>query len=194
MSDESTLEIGVCPFCGDVFEDTARCPDHDIPLEAPKAHLKRSRSDHPGALAARLVGEGKIWLLPAIALLGFGFFVAPLCVWNQQPRTAATLGTLFASHLWYFPLLMLTLAAMMLFFYETQAWRRVRFVPAALGAFGLGLLTYTAIRIRAGGGTLLNAAPFGERLSNESGFWLLGVGCLLAITCGLVPWRQRDKS
>lgn len=129
-----------CPFCGESFEDAARCPDHDLPLvpwhELPPQGRAPREHDEPVARFSPRHGRGLLLGTSALTLLAF--VLLPLGHVEGDARYGGSLGSLAAHgahRLWLVPAAALALAA-------TVLRRRTR---ASLRAARLALLVLALV-------------------------------------------------
>jgi len=108
-----------CPFCGESFEDVARCPDHDLPLVAwqelassgPAAH------DADGPVARFSPRHGRALLFASSAATLLAFLSLPLGHVQGDARYGGSLVSLAlhgAHRLWLVPTGALALGATVL--------------------------------------------------------------------------------
>jgi hypothetical protein len=129
-----------CPFCGESFEDAARCPDHDLALvawhELPAQQRAPLDQDEPVARSSPRHGRGLLFGAALLTLLAFALL--PLGHVEGDARYGGSLGSLAAHgahRLWLVPAAALALLA-------TVLRRRTR---ASLRAARLALLVLTSV-------------------------------------------------
>ena len=173
-----------CPFCGESFEETARCPDHDLPL-VPWSALPSSRPvaqqhDDPVTRFSPRHGRGLLLLASALTLLAFALL--PLGRVEGDARYGGSLLSL-ASHgahrLWLVPAGAIALATATL-------RRRTR---ASLHGARLALLLLALVPPLGASWAFAGSRQAVALLSEQSGVLLSlrpGAG-LITVLCSLMP-------
>ena len=85
-----TAKLLFCPFCRECFEDTDRCPDHDlvlVPFEALPMPPREQEDDAPVPILDPKRGRAEL-IVAALGLLGG--FVAPLVTVSAVTASGAT--------------------------------------------------------------------------------------------------------
>jgi hypothetical protein len=175
-----------CPFCGESFEETAQCPDHELPLvpwsALPSSRPAEDEHDDPVARLSPRHGRGLLLLAAATTLLAF--WTLPLGHVEGDPRYGGSLLALAwhgAHRLGLVPAGALALAVATL-------RRRTR---AALRAARLALLLLSLVAPLAVSWAYAGSRDAVVLLAEQSGLSLSlrpGSGLLASWLCALPAW------
>ncbi|MCU0674204.1 MAG: hypothetical protein MUE69_15570 [Myxococcota bacterium] len=193
----STTGVRFCPFCGESFEDEARCPEHDIPLvgfdELQRMRGDGTPDDHQ-ALATHDPRFGRGWLVLSALVALVGFFLPFVEVAYPEGSARATglaTASTVALNLWLVPAVALALFGIVFRRRTPSSMRSARLAVAGLCILGGASLAFTLHRVRTGVAHVERAYGRDVEVVLLAGFWIcavaLAVGLVGAVRFGRVP-------
>lgn len=189
--------VRFCPFCGESFEDEARCPEHDIPLvgfdELQRMRGSGAPDDHQ-PLATHDPRFGRGWLVLS-ALVGIVGFFLPFVEVAYPDGSARATGLATAStvalNLWLVPAVALALFGIVIRRRTPSSMRSARLAVAGLCVLGGASLAFTLHRMQSGVAQVERAYGRDVEIALLAGFWVCAVGLAIglvgAVRFGRVP-------
>jgi len=186
-----------CPFCRECFEDTAVCPDHELPLVDFDALPRTStlpRDDERLPFYDPRFGRGLLWLASILTLVGFSLPLVTTSAGQPLTSTGFEVASRVAPYLWAVPLVG---AAWMSVLGRRRTPRGMRGARAAVPLLALlaGTSVYYAIhRIREGAAQAAAQTNQEVTVELEVGVWVIAAALLVGLAAGfrlgVLPRRE----
>jgi hypothetical protein len=174
-----------CPFCREAFDETERCPDHDVPLVTLRELGQLSAAQIPDDQALPLwsarQGRGLVALGAVGALVGFFCPFGRLLGDVEISNTLAALARGRALRLWIVPVAALALLSMLYRRRSALAMRGARLGALFVSSLPSAVVAITWWGARAAAATM--ATRGGANVSFQLGWgsWLVFASSVVAL-------------